>query len=108
MKNLPIGISTLADMIHSNYVYVDKTAYLRQLVTAGKYYFLSRPRRFGKSLLVDTFQQLFAGNESIFRGLAIHTTWDWSIRFPVIHLSFGAGDFSNKAAVSICLTCSVS
>lgn len=51
-------------------VYVDKTAYVRQLLTNGNYYFLSRPRRFGKSLLVDTLHQLFAGNEALFRGLS--------------------------------------
>ena len=67
MKKLPIGISTLADFITDGYVYVDKTPYVQMLTERGKYYFLSRPRRFGKSLLVDTLHQLFAGNEPLFR-----------------------------------------
>ena len=60
--------------------YVDKTDHARRLVERGKYYFLSRPRRFGKTLLVDTLQKLFEGSEELFRGLAVHGKWDWSAR----------------------------
>lgn len=97
MKKLPIGISTLEKIIHGGCVYVDKTAYVSQLAERGGYYFLSRPRRFGKSLLLDTLHQLFAGNEALFRGLHIHPHWDWSVSYPVIRLSFGAGQLRDRA-----------
>ena len=61
--------------------------------TRGKHYFLSRPRRFGKSLFLDTCKELFEGNEPLFEGLAIHDRWDWSVRRPVLRLSFGSGNF---------------
>ena len=64
--------------------YVDKTAHVLRLTREGKYYFLSRPRRFGKSLLVNTFKELFEGNAELFRGLAIHGEWDWSVKHPVV------------------------
>lgn len=97
MKKLPIGISTLADFIADGYVYVDKTPYVQMLTQTGKYYFLSRPRRFGKSLLVDTLHQLFAANETLFRDLHIHPHWDWSVSFPIIRISFGSGQLANRA-----------
>ncbi len=76
-----------------NCYYVDKTDHVRRLVERGKYYFLSRPRRFGKTLLVDTLQKLFEGSEELFRGLSVHGRWDWSARHPVVRLSFGRGNF---------------
>ena len=76
LKKLPIGISTLQKIRDNGCVYVDKTAYVQQLVESGAYYFLSRPRRFGKSLLVDTLRELFQGNEALFRGLHIHPHWN--------------------------------
>ena len=80
--------------------YVDKTDLLRRLVERGKYYFLSRPRRFGKSLLVDTLQKLFEGSEELFRGLAVHGKWDWSARHPVVRLDFsGVGRFDTPDGV---------
>ena len=60
----------------------------------GKHYFLSRPRRFGKSLFLDTLKELFEGNEPLFEGLHVHDHWDWSVRYPVLCLDFGSGDFS--------------
>ena len=102
MKPLPIGISTLSSIIDDNMVYVDKTGIISPLVTTRGRYFLSRPRRFGKSLLVDTFKQLFEGNEPLFRGLAIHDDWDWSKKYPVVKIDFAGGvmrdeeDFENK------------
>ena len=74
---------------------MDKTAWLGRLVDEGKHYFLSRPRRFGKSLLLDTLKELFEGNEALFKGLAIHDRWDWSVRHPVLRLSFGSGSFKD-------------
>jgi hypothetical protein len=90
-KKLPIGIQTFREIREDDCYYVDKTGFARRLITEGKYYFLSRPRRFGKSLLVDTLAELFAGNEPLFRGLEIHPHWDWQTRYPVIRFSFGGG-----------------
>ena len=92
-RKLPIGIQTFREIREDNCYYVDKTPYVRRLLDEGKHYFLSRPRRFGKSLFLDTLKELFEGNEPLFRGLAIHDGWDWSVRHPVIRLSFGSGHF---------------
>jgi hypothetical protein len=97
MKKLPIGISTLSSIINGGCVYVDKTALIAQLVNSGTYYFLSRPRRFGKSLLVDTLKELFEGNEPLFQGLAIHPQWDWTKKHPVIHITFNDGVHTDRA-----------
>ena len=94
-RKLPIGIQTFREIREEGCYYVDKTAYACRLVDEGKHYFLSRPRRFGKSLLVDTLKELFEGNEPLFRGLAVHERWDWSVRHPVVRLDFSAGDFSD-------------
>ena len=88
MKNLPIGIQTLPEFLDFNFIYVDKTEMINQLVTTGKYYFLSRPRRFGKSLLISTIKELFEGNKKSFKGLWIEDKWDWTKINPVIHISF--------------------
>jgi len=85
---LPIGIQDFATLRSEDFHYVDKTPLVRQLVEEGRHYFLSRPRRFGKSLLLDTIRALFAGQETLFRGLAIHPHWDWSVTHPVLRLSF--------------------
>ena len=90
---LPIGIQTLEKIREERCYFVDKTPYLRRLVDEGTHYFLSRPRRFGKSLLLDTLKELFEGNEPLFEGLDIHGHWDWSVRHPVVRLDFGSGDF---------------
>ena len=91
---LPIGIQTFRDLRERGCYYVDKTPYLAQLVAEGKHYFLSRPRRFGKSLLVDTLKELFEGSEALFRGTAIHGEWDWSVSHPVVRLDFSNGHFA--------------
>ena len=67
-KKLPIGIQTFSEVREEDYYYVDKTGFALRLIELGKYYFLSRPRRFGKSLFLDTLGELFAGNEPLFRG----------------------------------------
>ena len=69
------------------------------MVEEGKHYFLSRPRRFGKSLFLDTLNELFEGNEPLFEGLAIHEHWDWSVRRPVVRLDFGSGRFGDPEAL---------
>lgn len=77
------------DIRSDNYYYVDKTEFVYKLVNTGKYYFLSRPRRFGKSLLLDTIRQAFLGKKELFEGLFLEKNWDWSVSYPVIHISFG-------------------
>jgi hypothetical protein len=77
MKNLPIGIHTFSDLITQNYLYVDKTKDIFNLFArGGKYYFLSRPRRFGKSLLIFTLKEIFSGNKELFKGLWIYDKID--------------------------------
>ncbi len=92
-RKLPIGIQTFRKIREDGCYYVDKTALIGQLVDGGQHYFLSRPRRFGKSLLLDTIKELFEGSEALFRGLAIHDKWDWTPH-PVVRLSFGSGNFA--------------
>ncbi len=88
-RQLPVGIQSFRRVREQDCYYVDKTPHIRRLVDRGDFYFLSRPRRFGKSLLIDTLRELFEGNEPLFRGLHIHEHWDWSIKHPVVRLSFG-------------------
>jgi len=91
----PIGIQTFADIIKGGYIYVDKTAYIWRLVSQGKYYFLSRPRRFGKSLLLSTIEAFFRGRKELFRGLYIYDRdWDW-VEHPVFHLALNGQDYSS-------------
>ncbi len=87
-RRLPIGIQDFRTIREEDCYYVDKTPIIRRLVDEGRHYFLSRPRRFGKSLLVDTLKSLFEGKEELFRGLDIHRHWDWSVKHPVVRLSF--------------------
>ena len=98
-RKLPLGIQTFRNIREDGYYYVDKTGYAHRLVEEGKHYFLSRPRRFGKSLFVDTLKELFEGNEPLFRGLAVHDPWDWSVRRPVIRLDFAGGDYATRKGV---------
>ena len=87
-RRLPIGIQNFRTIREQDFYYVDKTPIVRKLVEEGRFYFLSRPRRFGKSLLLDTLKSLFEGWEELFRGLDIHGHWDWSATHPVVRLSF--------------------
>ena len=95
MKKLPIGISTFSEIIESDAYYVDKSRYVRQLFDSGKYFFLSRPRRFGKSLFVDTLRCAFEGRRTLFKGLYLDNHWEWEDIHPVISISFGGGCFSD-------------
>ena len=92
-RKLPIGIQTFREIREDDCYYVDKTPLMHRLAAEGKHYFLSRPRRFGKSLFLDTLKELFEGSEALFEGLHIHGRWDWSVRHPVVRLSFGSGNF---------------
>jgi hypothetical protein len=98
MKRLPIGIQTFSKLRDPamDYVYVDKTREILELVSNGVYFFLSRPRRFGKSVMLSTLHELFSGNLDLFRGLYIEDRWDWEKKHPVIRISFGSGDFASE------------
>ena len=98
-RRLPIGIQTFREIRGQDCYYVDKTAYIQRLLDEGKHYFLSRPRRFGKSLFLDTCKELFESNEPLFEGLHVHDHWDWSVRHPVVRLSFGRGNFKTPGYV---------
>ena len=95
-RALPIGIQNFREIRDRNCYYVDKTGYALRLVEEGKHYFLSRPRRFGKSLFLDTLKELFEGSRELFQGLDAYDRWDWSVRYPVVRLSFGKGDFTER------------
>ena len=89
-RNLPIGIQSFERLRRDGYLYVDKTAFVYELASTGNPYFLSRPRRFGKSLLLSTFESYFLGNKELFEGLAIEkmeTEWK---EYPVLHIDLNA------------------
>lgn len=87
-RKYPVGIQDFSEIRNGGYVYVDKTKYIEMLFWHGKHYFLSRPRRFGKSLMVSTLEYLFQGRKELFRGLHIHEHWDWGKTNPIIKISF--------------------
>lgn len=89
----PIGIQDFREIREQGYHYLDKTKHIYGLLTEGKYYFLSRPRRFGKSLLVATIKEIYQGSEALFEGLWIERQWDWSRRYPVAHLAFSSVNY---------------
>jgi len=88
LQKLPIGIQTFSEVREDNFIYIDKTDQIKRMVEEGKYYFLSRPRRFGKSMLISTLQSLFEGRKELFEELYIYDKWDWDTTNPVIRLSF--------------------
>lgn len=89
-----IGKQDFASMIERGFVYADKTQFIIRLLEGSDLYFLSRPRRFGKSLFLSTLKQFFRGRKELFKGLAIETyEWNWE-PYPVIHISFGQGSFN--------------
>ncbi|SFF37864.1 ATP-binding protein [Thermoflexibacter ruber] len=101
----PIGIQTFSDLRNDGYVYIDKTQYIYQLMQ-GKYYFLSRPRRFGKSLLLSTLSSIFSGEKDLFQGLWIEDKITWG-KYPIIYLDFGKADFKElglRASIEIKLS----
>jgi hypothetical protein len=105
IKKLPIGISTFKKIIEGDYLYIDKTKEAYDVINSNSYAFLSRPRRFGKSLFLDTLKEIFQGNKKLFEGLYIYDKWDWSLTYPVIKISF-SGDLRNIEGVkrNICNT----
>ncbi len=93
MQKLPIGIQSFSELRGGHYLYVDKTRGIHRMVCSGKYFFLSRPRRFGKSLLVSTLKELFSGNKKLFKDLWIEEQWNWEQTNPVIQIPFASLDY---------------
>ena len=91
MQKLPVGIQTFRTIIEGDYLYIDKTEIARALIDNYRYVFLSRPRRFGKSLFLDTLKNIFEGKRELFRGLLIEEQWNWEVTWPVIKISFSGG-----------------
>jgi Predicted AAA-ATPase/PD-(D/E)XK nuclease superfamily len=99
LKNMPIGVQDFEKLRNGDYLYVDKTALIYQLVSTGSYYFLSRPRRFGKSMLLSTLHAYFSGKKELFEGLAIEKLEkDW-IKYPVFHLDLNTENYSDADAL---------
>ena len=94
-RTLPIDIQSFRNIRERDCYYVDKTGYAVRLFQEGTHYFLSRPRRFGKSLFVSTLKHLFEGDRDLFAGLEAYSVWDWSVRYPVVMLSFGGGNLKD-------------
>jgi hypothetical protein len=96
LKNMPIGVQDFESLRNDGYLYVDKTALVHQLVSKGKYYFLSRPRRFGKSMLISTLHAYFSGKKELFKGLAIENLEkDWT-EYPVLHLDLNTSEYTTE------------
>lgn len=99
IQKYPIGVQSFEKIIRNGFLYVDKTEFIYRLVTKGEYYFLSRPRRFGKSLLLSTLEAFFLGKRELFKGLAIDShddiTWE---EYPVLHLDLNAKDYTKDDA----------
>ena len=96
----PIGIQNFGEIRRDGYVYVDKTALAYKMVSEGKYYFLSRPRRFGKSLLLSTFEAYFSGEKELFEGLAVHDLEkEWKV-YPILHLDLNSREYKDEASLS--------
>jgi len=93
MKRLPLGIQTFRKIIKGDYLYVDKTQYVYNLINDASYYFLSRPRRFGKSLLLDTIAEAFGGDRELFSGLWIYGSDHDFAKHPVIRLERGEAKY---------------
>ena len=95
----PIGIQNFGEIRRGGYAYVDKTALMYKMVSEGKYYFLSRPRRFGKSLLLSTIESFFNGEKELFEGLYIdHVEWDWQ-QYPIMHLDLNSREYKDEASL---------
>ncbi len=101
MKKLPIGIQTFTEIRSEDYIYIDKTKIALSLIQNGKYYFLSRPRRFGKSLFIDTLKNIFKGKKALFKELYIYEKYDWEKTYPVINISFASGIAVSRAKLDI-------
>ena len=101
---LPIGIQTFKKIREKDYIYIDKTKEAFDIINNYTYVFLSRPRRFGKSLFLDTLKNIFEGNKELFKGLYIYDKWDFNIKYPVIKISFDGKLRSIKDLENVLLT----
>ncbi|MDR1155849.1 MAG: AAA family ATPase [Bacteroidales bacterium] len=101
MKKLPIGIQSFEKLRSKDCLYVDKTKIIHKLILSGDIYFLSRPRRFGKSLLISTMEALFKGQKELFEGLYVDDKWDWSQQYPVIRIDWTLIDHSTPEKMGI-------
>ena len=102
LKRLPIAKSTLYKIVNEECCYVDKTQFVKQLLDDGNgYWFLSRPRRFGKTLFLDTLNEAFSGNKRLFKGLYLENNWDWTKAYPVITIDWGVGTVSSSSELMI-------
>ena len=99
-KIYPIGIQNFESLRLDGYFYIDKTALIYQLVKSGRYYFLSRPRRFGKSLLISTLEAYFQGKKELFDGLAVASLEKNWIEYPVLHLDFSGRAYNEMDVVA--------
>jgi len=100
---LPIGIQDFGEVITGGYTYVDKTEYLYNLISTGKPYFISRPRRFGKSMTVSTLEAIFKAKRELFKGLWIdQSNWDWET-YPVIRLDMSNANKYSPEALKLSL-----
>ena len=98
---LPLGLQAFSEVRKLNCAYVDKTAMAVKLANEGKFYFLARPRRFGKSLFLDTLRNLFEGNQELFQGLYAESNWQWTTKYPVIKLDMSGASESVAALKSM-------
>lgn len=94
-KKLPLGLQDFRGIIEDGYKYIDKTYYLHRMATSGKYFFLSRPRRFGKSITIATLQEMYLGSRELFGGLWIEDKWNWTKRHPIIRMSLTSIGFQS-------------
>jgi hypothetical protein len=95
----PIGIQNFEKIRREGYVYVDKTALMYKMVSEGSYYFLSRPRRFGKSLMVSTLEAFFSGKRELFSGLFVdNVDWDWQ-PYPILHLDLNVKKYDSETSL---------
>jgi Predicted AAA-ATPase/PD-(D/E)XK nuclease superfamily len=103
-KLLPIGIQTFSELRNRNCVYVDKTELIHKVMSEGKTYFFSRPRRFGKSMTLSTLKSIYKGEKYLFGGLWIEDKWDWTRRNPILHIPFASLDYQDSGLEVVLLS----
>lgn len=104
LKKLPVGIQTFSEIRNGEYIYVDKTQYIHQLITTYKANFLSRPRRFGKSMTLSTIKAIYQGEKQYFEGLWIEDKWNWTKRNPVVHIAFNRLNYKDLGLPNVLFT----
>jgi Predicted AAA-ATPase/PD-(D/E)XK nuclease superfamily len=105
-RKYPLGLQDFEGIRQSERLYIDKTKYITQMIEEGKYFFLSRPRRFGKSMFASTLYYLFNAQKELFTGLYIEDKWDWSVKYPIIRIAFsniGHDSMGLELAINLCI-----